>query len=232
MEPLRPLELPRGLIFLGSIWLIGSWFVAIGVRSPIQPVAASYTPGVRMMQICLGVGLIVAWPLLRLSQRPSAAPVKQTLLDLSALLALVQVVVWPLRLVTPWTLSRTAAIDATLVSWLILAGAIVAASAGSRRTGPRMLGMAMCVSLAIGGPAAAWIGSMFGSDLLSLAPLSPLLGVYEISGGSGAPPTAEDWTRIIAVAIAAGAAWIVVGIANMAFRPHELGHGVARRRTG
>ena len=65
-----PLILPRGLIFLASIWLIGSWFITIGLRTPIQPVSASYTPAVRMMLLCMVVGLMVGWPLLRLSLAP------------------------------------------------------------------------------------------------------------------------------------------------------------------
>src|SRR5688572_24541171 len=126
-----PLLLPRGLIFLSSLWLIGSWIIAIGIRAPVQPSSASYTPSVRLMLFCVTTGLMIGWPLLRLSQPRPPYPVRQTLLDLMVLLGLVQVVVWPLRLVTNWTPLRTAAIDATLAGWVMIAGAVVAAAISS-----------------------------------------------------------------------------------------------------
>src|SRR5262245_39320097 len=103
-----PLLLPRGLIFLASIWLISSWIIALGWRTPVQPSSASFTPGVRLMLLCVAIGLLIGWPLLRLSQSRPAYPLKQTMLDLLVLLGLVQVVIWPLRLVTNWTPYRTA----------------------------------------------------------------------------------------------------------------------------
>ena len=100
------LVLPRALIFLASLWLIGSWFLAIGVRPPVQPSASSYEPGVRLMLLCVTTGLMIGWPLLRLSQATSPAPLRQTLLDLVVLLSMAQVVIWLLRLVTTWSPAR------------------------------------------------------------------------------------------------------------------------------
>ncbi|MHC5025110.1 MAG: hypothetical protein ACYTGG_14600, partial [Planctomycetota bacterium] len=117
--PRPQVELPRGLIFLSSLWLIGSWGLSIGLRRPVEPSSASYTPGVRMMLLCVAIGIMIAWPLLRLSQRSTPRPLAQTLLDLTVLAALIQVVIWPLRLVTPWSPQRTAAVDATLLGWML-----------------------------------------------------------------------------------------------------------------
>ena len=111
---------------MASIWLIGSWIIAIGLRAPVQPSSSTYTPNVQLMVQCVVIGLMIGWPLLRLSQSSPDLPVRQTLLDLAVLIGLVQVVLWPLRLVTNWTPLRTAAIDATLCGWLLLAGAVVA----------------------------------------------------------------------------------------------------------
>ena len=137
---------------LASVWMVISWLVAIGFHSPVEASAASYTPGVRLMLLCSAIGLIIAWPLLRLSHQPSRLPIRQTLLDLFVLLALMQVVVWPLRLVTPWSPARTAALDATLAAWTVLAGALVAATVGSGRAGPRNLAVLGCVAMCVGGP--------------------------------------------------------------------------------
>jgi hypothetical protein len=188
-RPAPPLTLPRGLIFMASLWLIGSWLITIGVRTPIQPVSASYTPAVRMMLLCLVIGLTIGWPLLRLSQGPSPHPVGQTVLDLVVLLALTQVVVWPLRLVTPWPVDRTAAIDATMTSWLLMIGAVVGGALATPRAGVRSLAMAVCLAMGLLGPALAWLGPLGGLDTSALAGLSPLTGVYGLASGGGAPIT-------------------------------------------
>ena len=62
-----PLILPRGLIFLASLWLIASWIMALGLRTPLQPSSAAFTPGVRMMLLSVTIGLMMGWPLLLLT---------------------------------------------------------------------------------------------------------------------------------------------------------------------
>lgn len=213
-----PLLLPRGLIFLSSLWLIGSWLLAIGVRAPVQPSSASYTPGVRMMLLCVTIGLMIGWPLLRLSQTSPPFPIRQTLLDLMVLLGLVQVVVWPLRLVTNWTPGRTAAIDATLAGWVMIAGAIVAAAITSSRKGPRTFAMFACVSLCLLGPTLAWLGVMTGIDAMPLVSLSPLMAMRTLAEAGGVQPAIDQWQWIILLGIAALAMWCSLGIVALSFR--------------
>jgi len=82
----QTVQLPRALIFLASIWLIGSWMLTMGFRTPVHPSSASFTPGVRMMILSVVIGLMIGWPLLRLSQEATRLPIRQTLLDLVVLL--------------------------------------------------------------------------------------------------------------------------------------------------
>ena len=210
-----PLLLPRGLIFLSSLWLIGSWLLAIGVRAPVQPSSASYTPGVRMMLLCVTFGLMIGWPLLRLSQASPPYPIRQTLLDLMVLLGLVQVVVWPLRLVTNWTPWRTTAIDATLAGWVLLGGAVVAAGIMTNRSGPRTLAMIACVSLCLLGPALAWLGVMTGVDAMELVSLSPLMAMRTLAEAGGAQPGMDQWRWIVLLGIAAILVWSALGLPTM-----------------
>ncbi len=218
-----PLVLPRGLIFLASIWLVVSWAVAIGFRTPVEASSASYTPGVRLMLISAAIGLIIGWPLLRVSQSRAEYPMTQALLDLIVLLALVQVVIWPLRLVTPWSPARTAALDATLVVWTILAGALVASATGSDRTGPRNIAIIACVTMCLAGPVLAMIG-IRGSAMPGLTPrllqVGPLLEVYTLSHGGRTAPAAGQWMWISMVALAGAAAWgVLITITMMRGRP-------------
>ncbi len=208
-----PLLLPRGLIFLASLWLIASWIIALGWRTPVQPSSASFTPGVRLMLLCVTIGLLIGWPLLRLSQSRPWYPIRQTLLDLLVLLGLVQVVLWPLRLVTTWTPLRTAAIDATLAGWLVLAGAIVASAIITERRGARLLAMIACVAMCLLGPALAWLGVITGVQAAELVSLSPLMAVRTLSEGIGTHPSAAQWTWIALLGFADIAVWIALGVA-------------------
>ncbi len=216
-----PLLLPRGLILLACVWLIGSWLLSIGVKPPIEPSSASYTPGVRLMLVCIGIGLMIGWPLLRLSWaggEPTAHPIVQTVLDLIVLVSLIQVVIWPLRLVTPWTVARTAALDATLVGWTVLGGAVVASAIGSHRGGVRNLAIAACLAMCLLGPTLAVIGAIVGGSAGQLMDIGPLVAVYRLAQGAAAPVTGPQWTMIVMPAAAAALAWTALGVVYWARR--------------
>lgn len=206
MQRTTAIELPRGLILAASIWLVASWIVAMGLRTPIQPSSASYTPGVRMMLACVIIGLTIGWPLLRLSQGAPRFPLRQVLLDLVVLLALVQIVLWPLRLVTTWSPARTLAVDATIAGWAALGGAIVASAVLTNRTGPRTLAMLACVAMCLLGPVLAWVGLMAGKDWIPLIELSPLMAVNTLTEAN-APPAATQWMQISLILVAAALTW-------------------------
>lgn len=164
------------------------------------------------MLLCLTIGLMIGWPLLRLSQRAADYPVRQTLLDLTVLLSTIQVVLWPLRLVTPWSIERTAVIDATLVAWLLLTSAFVAAAIGSHRALIRTLTMVICIALCLAGPMLGWLGTMTGIVMEPdrYAIISPLTSVHRLAEGGGAPPDADDWLMLRWIAITVVMAWIAV----------------------
>lgn len=211
MNRTTAIELPRGLILAASLWLVASWIVAMGLRTPLQPSSASYTPGVRMMLVCVTLGITIAWPVLRLSQSTPRFPMRQVLLDLLVLLALVQIVLWPLRLVTTWSPARTLAADATIAGWATLAAAFVAAGIVSTRPGPRVLSMVACLSLVLLGPFLAWIGVMAGTDWTRLVELSPLMAIGTLTQAS-TPPASRSWSDIGLLLAAAGLAWMGLAI--------------------
>lgn len=203
--------MPRGLIFLASLWLVGSLVIAVGVRLPVQASSASFEPGVRLLLQCVVIGLMIAWPLLRLSQQPTTRPIQQTLLDLVVLLTLIQVVIWVPRLLTNWTVPRTAALDATVASWTVLAGAIVATVVHSNRPSLRTAGMLVCVVLCLLGPLAYWIGLPLAFDTDAWRRLGPILEVRRLTEGGTTPPSVEQWRWIIGLGASAVTAWVLVG---------------------
>ncbi len=206
-----PIPLPRSLVFLATIWLVVSWGLTVGFQRPVQPSSSAYEPGVRLMLGSLMAGLLIAWPMMRLSQPASPHPVRQTVIDLFVLLSMVQVVVWPLRLVTRWTVDRTAAIDAVLIGWLLLAGAVVASAIGTRRLGPRLLALVALIGFALGGPLLwllqppEWVtGATVGH---ALARMSPFMFTHHLGDGGGAPLTIRDWRWVGLLNAAAVVAW-------------------------
>lgn len=145
----RPLFIPRGLVLLSSLWVFVSWILLFGFHPPVQPQAASYGPPIQMLMMLIGVGIAVAWPLLRLSARPSAMPAAQAALDGLSIFVLVQVVVWPLRLVTNWTLARAISVDAAIAAAILLTTAILAASQGSASARTRACAMILSLTLVL-----------------------------------------------------------------------------------
>jgi len=204
--------MPRALIFLASIWLIASWILAIGLRHPVLPSSSSYEPGVRLMLLCVTTGLMIGWPLLRLSQVAPTHPLRSTLLDLLVLLAMVQIVLWPLRLVTTWTVMRTAAIDATLAGWMLLFGAVIASAIGTDRPGPRTLAMLACVAMCLLGPALAVVGLFAGAEGMALIELSPLMAVRSLGDGGASPLSYDQWRWIMLLLVAGAAVWLVLAL--------------------
>ena len=195
---------------MASLWLVLSWTLALGFGTPVEASSASYTPGVRVMLISVAIGLMIGWPLLRLSQPATSMPMTQTILDVVVLLALLQVVIWPLRLVTPWTPVRTAALDATLVAWTLLVGALVASAVGSPRPGLRNIVMLGCLAICLAGPALAWLVVAL-SPAAGLADrvltIGTLLEIHTLGLGGGTAPSATQWAWIGLVGLAAATTW-------------------------
>lgn len=234
---LRPSP-PRGLILLASLWLVVSWTIHIGLRPPVQAHAASYTPGVRMMLLSLALGICVAWPLLRLSGPPRAWPIRQALLDLAVVLCLAQVVVWPLRLVTPWPPLRSAAIDLCLLLWGCAAAALIALGTRSIGRGGNLVRvscmLAVVLSVAVVPLASLARGQAPAVRLVPPSPhetawwreaaWSPLTAIHALSGGGVDEPSAQEWALARTGGWIALAAWsLAIGV-TVGFRRAATPH--------
>ena len=198
----QPIELPRGLVFGASIWLAASWLISIGVRPPLQPTSATYTPAVRMMVVSMMIGTLVAWPLARLSNDPPRRPLLAPFLDLVSIAALGQIVVWPLRLVTTWPVERTSLVSFELLASAVLAGGLLALVGVERRG--RSLAMAGLLALVVLPPIAA-----IALDTESLGAWSPLARMWIVAGGGPSPIETPAWIHPSIVAGAGGLLWVV-----------------------
>jgi len=190
--------MPRALLFLAAIWLIAAWVRTIGLTPPVQPSSASYEPGVRLLLVMIAIGWTILWPLLRLSQYPSIWPARQTLLDLLVLGCLLQVVLWPVRLLTRWTPERTAAIDLMLLAWISITGALVAVTTGSASLKARTFAMAVLML-----PLPAILHPEF-------RPYAALTGPGVLAREGGAPMLRSEWVVPVVLSAAALLSWIAV----------------------
>lgn len=210
--PPQPFALPRTLIFLAPMWLIGSWLLAMGLQQPLQPVSESYTPGVRMTLVCVMIGLVVAWPLFRLSQRAFERPLAQMLVDVASLAVLIQFVVWPLRIFTPWSLSRVWVIDLAMISWTALVGAIVGAAVSTNRAGPRLLAMIVSLMLCFLGPLLTWLSMGVGIRATNVMSISPIVQVLQLTDAGGGPVLPSHWNLVLLIAGCAVLVWLMLGL--------------------
>jgi hypothetical protein len=116
---------PRLFALLWSLYLFGA---ALTTVMQIPVLGASEIRFVRshgqMLLLLIAIGLTLLWPLVRLSQARPRRPAIASLIDLVALLAPVQAVIWPLKWLGNWSWEVTAGVNLLLVSWTFLVGAL------------------------------------------------------------------------------------------------------------
>ena len=205
-DPLPALPVPRGLVFAASGWIAASWIIAIGVQPPLQPSSAVYTPAARMLLASMVIGGLVAWPMFRLSTSRNRRPIASAMLDLATLVALFQIVVWPLRLVTSWPADRTLLLDLHGVAWLASVAGVLAWVA-AREHAARSWTMILIVLWLVLPPIVV-ITLGLPADL---ATLSPLFEVWNIASDGPAEIAPGDWRRVaIEFAVAAVIWWAAI----------------------
>lgn len=204
------LVMPGGLVALGAFWMIGAWLVALGPRTPVQPSAATFEPGVRLMLVCVGVGLFIAWPMMRLSQSSPTYPARQTMLDVAVLAAMMQLVIWLPRVLTVWSISRTGALALLFIGWMLIISAVVASAISTNRAGARNMAMVACLALCFTGPLASWVAGLSTEGATAVVQAGPLLGVQVLTEGGSTKPLAAQWYGVLVVAAAGIAAWLAV----------------------
>lgn len=196
------------------LWLLGTWCVTLLRVSPV--------PGVRLMILSSLVGVMLVWPAFRLSQGregPGGRGIASTavvMIDWWCLMLIFQAVIWPLRVVAAWSYAQAFWLDAAVLAWSLLVGAIVAAGRLFGSGLARSLAMAACVLLLVGEPL-----------LMALTQgrwtmrVSPLQAIWELSRPAIDADPARAQPLIIAAGVAAGAAWLAVVLltAGTAVRP-------------
>ena len=184
------------------------------------------------MCLSLAIGICLAWPLVRLSGPNRAWPIRQSILDVVVLLSLAQVVVWPLRLVTPWVIERSVAIDLCIVGWALAVTAMVALGTIAVQWGAstrRVVAMTIVVVMIIAAPTM----SLYFSGQLPFsvgespsvleawrraAEWSPLTAIHALSAANPKPPSDDEWRLVWGGWWVAIPAWSLVFFNMVALR--------------
>ncbi len=231
------IEPPRTLVVAAGAWILLALLLALGTTLPLQITPASLAPAIRITLVTCLVGALVAWPLARLSQGPGSGGVLNDLLQAATLGSLLQLVIWPLRLATPWTVERTLLIDLCALSSLVAVAGIVAVGSRSQRTTPRAIAMVACLVVAGG---VRWPLAAAGAQDLALT--LPFLGscatVLELMDATASMPDHEVWTHaqysaVLSIALGACGCAVAAFMEAAGRRPPARARGVAmQRRVG
>lgn len=197
---------PRWLVLGWCIWLLCSWAVTIWIDSP--------QPAVRWMLFSSMTGMLVVWPLLRLSQAGAEQNGVHPLgvaCDWALLNLVFQAVVWPLMITAQWSFVQTGLLVTVAAAWSLLLGAVTAW--GARRSGSvrRLLGMVIVLAVLLAEPALQSLTMRAG--LRWAAHVSPLEALWRLTSprtGLSADDFARFGAQAISMTIAAVVLWIGV----------------------
>lgn len=195
-------------------WLLGSWLVNLDIDAPRWISDDALIPAARGMFISMTIGLGLIWPAWRLSLplRRDASPGLQTATDAISLLAIAQLVIWPLRSLLGWPAVMAQLLDMALIIWTGAAGLCVWGGLAGRSPAARSAGMAMAAGMLFGGPLLAVM-----TGAVEAARWSALHVMWTV--GNGAVSLDEARTMVYRLTVVAVCATVAGGLMHRRFRP-------------
>ncbi len=225
---------PRVFAFLWTIFLFAATAATfLAALSTGQASPDVMRPATRALFAIVAAGVVVLWPMVRLSQLPDRHPVAGCMQDLVVMLVPAQAVIWPqwLGWLGRWSLEVVGAVSALLLAWGVLAGGLLAcaqagrwvrAAAGAKqdRSGWSGAGWTLIfVAIGLGGTLGAIVPGSGATDgtVRTGWMLSPVTAVYEITRdrswtGASAEVLPGHWRAIAAVAVIGLPGWVVARV--------------------
>lgn len=207
---------PRYLIIAFCLWLLGAWFVSLYSTDMVRPI--------RWMVFCTAISMLVFWPALRLSQfrmagdhddNNSADSLRtpgRIFVDWICLNLVFQTVIWPLHLNAQWHAHQTWWISATVASWSLIVGAIIALGCRSDRQIQRVVAMGICLMLLVGELTLAAITGLHlaGENGRVILHTSPMAILWELTSPMAMWQSMTWQWQVPLAAVAGLLAWAVV----------------------
>lgn len=244
LSPRRRRHSTQNLILAWCLWLIASWLVSLG--DVTATLAARLT-----MPFAALFGLMVMWPVLRLSQWRDQDDATmppfgwgQVLAEWFVLNLVLQAVIWPLMINGSWTLNQTLWLDAAMAGWSLLVGLIVACGVNAAGGWLRGLTMSLCLLLVLGEPALMALLNTDFTHGLSLGPVepgrgvvwqwkfSPIQAVADMTRPYDAGSAHRYGPQVIAVGVAAVLGWLGLSRISNRWPGNRLRRPELRTPTG
>ncbi len=185
--------------------LVAAGWTVLGIGSPVGLGIEALRGPARVFLGAVGAGAVLLWPMVRLSQRAERASGWRAGADAWAVMLPTMAAVAPLELLVRWGWGSTWLVVACLSGWIWAASGVVALGTREERGGIARAGwMAVCVLMALGGPA-------IGAWLLALDE-GILRGAMALSSASGPVLIAEQGVGAAASWWAAGVGWLIAGL--------------------
>jgi hypothetical protein len=224
---------PRTFALAWTIFLMLATLVMFASMSAALVVTVEiYRPATRILLTTITAGIVLLWPMVRLSQAaPSGSAAPHLARDLLIVLIPVQALIWPqsLRLLGGWPIERCAALAACQGAWAVVVGGVAALALAldpvGRRVGPaRGVWMGLIAVIVIGVPLVqVGLGSIgAGATPTAAMMASPLTGAWDLMENGEAlrarPVAAAAWRAIGLTAFAGAAVWVAAWTAERARR--------------
>lgn len=215
----------RHIVLFWCLWLLGSWGVSLWRYNLAQ---AS-----QLMMLAMMVGLILIWPVYRLSENLREYPDDESsrptlhsvvLLDWFSLLIVCQAVFWPLKIVNAWPWPQALWINGAMAAWSLVAGLMIVWGRSGRAAWSRVVAMLLCVLITFG--AAIWFalwtaveGTVLPSDVMQYGPLAGMwVMAYE-------PSLKQQWAwqgQTIMAGSVALLGWLGLAVIRMSLRTEPV----------
>lgn len=206
---------PRALTLLWSIFLmLGAGVTIFTVRLLGMRDATAYDSSGRALLALAAFGVVILWPMVRLSQVSPRRPSRAMAADVFAINLPLQAVIWPLGLLTSWPWTTVGATLATLGAWSVLISALLAIAIRRAPDAGRTGWMALFVAIAVGGPAALAHLLRLGVEVDAMWWMaSPIAAMYSLTAsprGLAATTDAAEWIAALAPCAIGLALWAAI----------------------
>jgi hypothetical protein len=188
------------------LWLLGSWALTIGLDAPAS--------AVRLMIFASMTGIMVLWPVWRLSQGSDRIGPGIIFRDWLSLNLVFQAVVWPLKVSADWDLAQTLWLDTAVAGWTLLTALLVAVGCRSSHGAIRTVAMALCLLLVLGEPLIMALINLSTSVGDFVGPtwcmrISPIQALWVLAGPSLSFTDIPWSSTVISIGLVATIGWLI-----------------------
>lgn len=219
----------RRLVMAWSAWLLISWVVCLmvspahtdAIYGTLSEYAERYTPAACWLLQSAVVGFGLVWPAYRLGQARRSKAAVRTFRDMICILLVLQVVIWPMRMLMMWTLSQTLVLQLAFLVWVMTIGLWVYIGCRGAGAGRRILAMILCAITLFGGP--MW-SSVFSQ--VEAVQWSPLGMIWTISRAIGDSDIDMAIYQLTVIALSLAIAWVIALVLGWCFSVNTESNGV------